>query len=87
LTIAINKIYKEVEGKDIDYSSEMAKKEYVICKQRALKEISSTMQTLMTGKTKEELEKKTESKRAKLMKFMGFAFICLLCARYMYTKQ
>lgn len=37
MTKVINQIYKEIEGKEIDYSSEMAKKEYVYCKQRAMK--------------------------------------------------
>lgn len=39
------------------YGTELEKKEYIQCKHRALKEMSETVQSLIEGKSKEELAK------------------------------
>ena len=55
-------------------------------KTRALKEMSETVQELMSGKSKEEMEKSGVWKK----KLAGFIFPVImagLAARYIYTKS
>ena len=87
MTKVIEKIYHEIEGKEISYGTELVKKEYTHCKTRALKEMSGTIQALITGKTKEELEKKGGGKKAFFGKMLGIGMFLMLGARFIYTKK
>lgn len=87
MTKVIEKIYHEIEGKEISYGSELNKKEYIHCKSRALKEMSGTIQALITGKTKEELEKKGGGKKALIGKVLVTGMFLMLGARFIYTKK
>ena len=57
MTKSVEKIYQHIEGKELNYGTELNKKEYAVVKTRALKEMSETVQALMHGKSKEEMEK------------------------------
>lgn len=49
--------------------------------------MGTTIQALMTGQTKEELEKKGAGWKTKGMRFLGLAMMLMLAGRYFYTQK
>lgn len=86
LTKVIESIYEEVEGKKLTYGTELQKREYIHCKNKALKEMSDTVQGIMEGRSKEEIAKQGKSWKAKIAQVLVPVVMAGLGLRYLYTQ-